>query len=698
VSGAAGAVSSGALGHSSFAAALLEASELPSLRRAFFTSLGGSVNPSSSYGGSGAFALLSTDNDGCTTIVVGASHGDPAAVPHSLPHNHSAVPLPQELVAAFSHSATSLSGAAAPTPSITVAMLHPTSLDFVPSAVLQSRAQQEAGSRKADLTQGESDGLGGRIIAKSILSSSTSSTAPHNRVKRIYKGVGGYSGEVEATTNARDGYGVMRFTTNTPASLPLPIPLPPALPSSSSESAAAAIPIPPAFPITSLAGGEYEGSWAKDGFGGGKGTLKLPGGACYEGPFDGGLPHGKHGIMSWPEGYLPQPVPALQPAGASSTTAAASRTRLSRASSASFSEHEDENGSVKGDGGGAVSSSSTAAEIDEVAALLSSVDPCDIDAVLLAQSSPLVNFSKPPTAAKKPQQGAAAVPPLVPLTARKSSAPSSARGGSKSSRQPQQQQQEDEGDTLPDGSLKPPPLPKPLSIASWRWARYEGPWYKGCPHTGEAEATAKIIFSNGAIYVGEVHQGRIQGKGKLQALVANIHTQLAVDGTWVENGLLHGPLCTITVASTPSAPVQGQESFAGGFERGIRTGQGTHHARDGSYFCGEYFNGRRNGLGVAKSGSYVYEGRFVSDVRAGKGCQVYPDGSCYVGSWLDNKPHGEGFKKHPDGTEERGIWRRGRLLPTATTSSPRSSSPVSGSGGASGKPRSSSTSAPVATA
>ena len=79
---------------------------------------------------------------------------------------------------------------------------------------------------------------------------------------------------------------------------------------------------------------------------------------------------------------------------------------------------------------------------------------------------------------------------------------------------------------------------------------------------------------------------------------------------------------------------------------------------DGSTYEGQYFNGKRYGIGkqIWSDGS-VYEGQWINDHCNGQGKLINSEGHVYYGEWENDKAHGFGVFKNIDGTVYRGEWK-----------------------------------------
>lgn len=143
---------------------------------------------------------------------------------------------------------------------------------------------------------------------------------------------------------------------------------------------------------------------------------------------------------------------------------------------------------------------------------------------------------------------------------------------------------------------------------------------------------------------------------RLVAALANASGDVTfrATGSW-RAGKLHGDDCDVAVECEAF-----RESAAGSFRDGRAHGRTTHAGRDGSLFEGQYYAGKRNGLGrLRDSDGSVYEGKFVAGARCGRGILAAADGSVFAGEWRRDAPHGDGFRRALGGVEQRGVWRYG---------------------------------------
>ena len=82
------------------------------------------------------------------------------------------------------------------------------------------------------------------------------------------------------------------------------------------------------------------------------------------------------------------------------------------------------------------------------------------------------------------------------------------------------------------------------------------------------------------------------------------------------------------------------------WERGVRSGTGTHVYSSGSEYEGEFFADKKEGFGNMKfANGNFYEGDFSNDLMNGQGFMLYKNGDEYLGEFLNDKRHGKGVMK-----------------------------------------------------
>ena len=150
---------------------------------------------------------------------------------------------------------------------------------------------------------------------------------------------------------------------------------------------------------------------------------------------------------------------------------------------------------------------------------------------------------------------------------------------------------------------------------------------------GESLLPADARLPDGGRYRGEVINGVLQGKGRIDY----------PNGSWYAGGFQNGQW---------NGPGEWQASngdvYKGGFENGLFHGQGTLTTSTGSY-VGGYKLGRRDGEGTLKERGMSYRGEFKADLYDGPGHLELEDGSEYQGQFAHGKPNGEGQRSDAPG-------------------------------------------------
>ena len=103
--------------------------------------------------------------------------------------------------------------------------------------------------------------------------------------------------------------------------------------------------------------------------------------------------------------------------------------------------------------------------------------------------------------------------------------------------------------------------------------------------------------------------------------------------------------------------------YEGDFVNGKFHGKGKYTWADGTYYEGDFANGDFNGYGKRTyDDGAVYEGEFENDMRHGKGKLTYADGETYEGEYKEGKRHGRGKWVLPDGTVQDGYFENGEFV------------------------------------
>jgi hypothetical protein len=164
---------------------------------------------------------------------------------------------------------------------------------------------------------------------------------------------------------------------------------------------------------------------------------------------------------------------------------------------------------------------------------------------------------------------------------------------------------------------------------------------------GEPITPPNAVLPDGGRFRGEVVDGLLQGKGRLDY----------PNGSWYEGSFKDGQM-------------QGQGElhhadgthYVGGFVAGDFGGQGTLTYSEGSRYEGGFKAGLKDGVGKLKiKGGDTYQGEFKADLYHGIGKLQRADGSSFEGSFNKGEPNGAGAASSKDGTQLTGTFKNGKV-------------------------------------
>ncbi|TBU95825.1 C13 family peptidase [Phytopseudomonas dryadis] len=143
-----------------------------------------------------------------------------------------------------------------------------------------------------------------------------------------------------------------------------------------------------------------------------------------------------------------------------------------------------------------------------------------------------------------------------------------------------------------------------------------------CGH-GEPLLPADAVLPDGSRYRGEVVDGLLQGRGRLDH----------ADGSW----------------------------FSGTFKDGQRDGQGEWRGANGEHYVGGFANGSFSGEGTLSQAGQVYRGEFRKGRFHGLGQLEQADGSSFHGRFVRGLPDGQGVREDEYGNQLSGTFVAGQL-------------------------------------
>ena len=141
----------------------------------------------------------------------------------------------------------------------------------------------------------------------------------------------------------------------------------------------------------------------------------------------------------------------------------------------------------------------------------------------------------------------------------------------------------------------------------------DGGRYYGPVLHGMAEGAGRIEWSATRWYVGQMHQGRMHGQGRLDSA----------------GGYM-----------------------AGEFKDGMLNGQGTQHSVTGMRYTGQFKDGSFEGEGeLSDTRGMRFVGQFQGGTFTGQGSKHFPDGQVMTGQFVDYQPQGVMQTRHPNGMQ-----------------------------------------------
>jgi len=156
--------------------------------------------------------------------------------------------------------------------------------------------------------------------------------------------------------------------------------------------------------------------------------------------------------------------------------------------------------------------------------------------------------------------------------------------------------------------------------------------YEGELSFGRLTGKGRYTYRDGSFYEGGFQRGKEHGEGCYSSgkMTGKYNVGIAVYGTWQYGVLLEGE-----VHYKLRGEDEINESYVGKFAKGsyIPHGQGVRAYKDGSWYKGEFYMGKRQGFGEYRDGKNgsVYLGEWHNDMRHGKGSLTYSYESEYYG-------------------------------------------------------------------
>ena len=163
-----------------------------------------------------------------------------------------------------------------------------------------------------------------------------------------------------------------------------------------------------------------------------------------------------------------------------------------------------------------------------------------------------------------------------------------------------------------------------------------------------------LKYDDGSTYIGEVRNGKPNGKGFITGRPGSKWAGRSYDGDWVD-GKIHG----FGVYKNLSGDI-----YAGQWKFDKAHGKGFMKWASGSSYDGDWVDNKRHGFGVSKDGA-IYAGQWKFGKRHGKGFYKWSPGSkragdSYDGDWKDDKRTGFGVYRYSSGASYDGYFVNGK--------------------------------------
>jgi hypothetical protein len=143
-----------------------------------------------------------------------------------------------------------------------------------------------------------------------------------------------------------------------------------------------------------------------------------------------------------------------------------------------------------------------------------------------------------------------------------------------------------------------------------------------------------IRYPDGAIYDGEVKDGKKHGRGNLTRVNGDIYMGDWKDDMWNGNGVFSEKTGSI---------------YDGQWKDNKREGTGKQTYSNSDIYEGQWNDDKWNGRGrVIYADGEVYEGEFADNQKNGIGKYTYSNDNIYEGQWKDDNKHGQGKRYYTD--------------------------------------------------
>lgn len=183
------------------------------------------------------------------------------------------------------------------------------------------------------------------------------------------------------------------------------------------------------------------------------------------------------------------------------------------------------------------------------------------------------------------------------------------------------------------------------------------------------EEVIEKIYDNGDKYIGQLKNGKKNGKGKMFYADKSYY-----DGEWnndLKNGQGHqtlsngdaydGTFKNNLMEGYGNYTYKNGRTYEGQFANNLMEGKGRYKFTTGNEYIGDFQKGLFNGKGTfLYSNGDRYEGLYKNGKKNGAGIYYFKSGEVYKGEWVKDERHGEGILIHKGGKEEVQLFENGK--------------------------------------